>query len=252
MIFFPNSEMEATPADWGLEYDNLQLEVNGHKIHAWWIPSAQANAAYTLIYFHGNAGNISHRKDSIMSFHDMALNQIIFDYSGYGQSDGIASEQAMYQDAMAIWRYLRDSRNIPANRIVLFGRSLGGAVAADLATRLPQSEAPAGLILESTFTSAKDMAGIVLPYLSTIIYKRFKFDSLGKLKNYPGPLLVIHAPEDEVIPYHMGKRLYAQAGRNKSFVELHGLHDEAFLINKDKHSQAIIQFISQLNKPANN
>lgn len=248
MIFFPNSEMEATPRDWGLDYEDLKLDSNGHKIHAWWIPSADKKeaGANTLIYFHGNAGNISHRRESILSFHNMALDQIIIDYSGYGLSEGVAGEQAMYQDAMAAWRYLTLTRKIPPKQIVLFGRSLGGAVAADLALRLQPTQAPAGLILESTFTSAKQMAKRVFPLLSAIIYKRFKFDTYRKLHNYPGPLLVIHAPEDEVIPFHMGKQNFAQAGRNKTFVELHGSHDTAFLINEKAHSQAIMQFISRL------
>jgi len=249
MIFLPSDEMLATPADWGLRYDDVWLESQQHKIHGWWIagdPQPSALHRKTLLYFHGNASNISTRRESIEEFHQLGFDQLIIDYSGYGRSEGTASEHAMYADAHAAWRYVRQEKNLAPGDIIIFGRSLGGAVAMELAASLAPPEQAAALILESTFTSARDMAKRVVPLISPLIYQRFRFDTLGKIKRYNGPLLLIHSREDEIIPFEMGERLYAAANQNKRFVAIDGDHNSGFLQHIEQHKQELLAFVQSL------
>ena len=150
MIFFPNATLGQTPADWGFSYEDVFLETeNGVRLHGWYIPSH--GSRQTLLFFHGNAGNISHRGASVEIFHRLGLNVFIFDYQGYGKSQGKPDEKGLYKDARAAWSYLTNQRGFDQEDIILFGRSLGGAVAAELAAEIQ----PGGLILESTFSSAR-------------------------------------------------------------------------------------------------
>lgn len=249
MIFIPSHDMDATPADWGMPYEDVWLDSHGHRIHGWWISGARDNAALqgkTLLYFHGNAGNISHRRESIQEFHELGLDQLVIDYSGYGRSEGHASEHAMYADAQAAWHYTRQVKNVAADNILIFGRSLGGAVALDLADSLTGNEKAGALILESTFTSARDMAKRVVPLISPLIYQRFQFNSLKKIKRYHGPLLIIHSREDEVIPFFMGEKLFAAANQNKHFVAINGDHNSGFLQHIDQHKRELVAFVKAL------
>ncbi|MCH6572947.1 MAG: alpha/beta fold hydrolase, partial [Proteobacteria bacterium] len=156
MIFFPYATLDQTPADWGLAYEEVFLDTeDGVRLHGWYIP--RHGSKQTLLFFHGNAGNISHRGASVEIFHRLGLNVFIFDYRGYGMSQGKPVENGLYKDARAAWRYLTKERGFDQEDIILFGRSLGGAVAAELAAEIQ----PGGLILESTFSSAKDVANAV-------------------------------------------------------------------------------------------
>ena len=148
----PSRKVEATPANIGLAFEPLSIATaDGETLDAWFIPAEEPRG--TLLFFHGNAGNISHRLDSIALFHRLGLNVLIFDYRGYGRSTGSPSESGLYKDAEAVWQYLTEERRMLADNIVLFGRSLGGAVAVWLADRVK----PAGLIVESSFTSVPDL-----------------------------------------------------------------------------------------------
>ena len=162
-VYHPDRTVSLTPDRIGLAYEALRLKTeDGETLAAWWIPAQRA--APTLLFFHGNAGDIGDRLGSIRTFHDMGLNVLIFDYRGYGESTGKPSEPGTYADAMAAWTYLNAERGIPPSRIVVFGRSLGGAVASWLAARVD----PGALILESTFTSAPAMAHGMFPFLPTL------------------------------------------------------------------------------------
>ena len=173
MIFYPLKEIEASPENWDLSYEPVQLKLsNDVKISAWYIPHPTADK--TILFFHGNGGNISHRGDSIYIFHKLKLNVLIIDYPGYGESEGIPSEDGLYQSANAAWQYLIKDKNINRENIIIFGRSLGGAVAVDLASRVKAG----GLILESTFSSVRDYVDMVFPILSNLFYLRYTFDSL--------------------------------------------------------------------------
>ena len=163
MIFFPYRDLAAAPSDWGYAYEDVFVTTDDRvRLHGWYIPHPQAQRV--VLFFHGNAGNISHRGDSVAIFQRLGLNVFIFDYRGYGRSEGSPSEQGLYRDAAAAWRYLTETRGFDAREIVLFGRSLGGAVAAQLAA----VQQPGALILESTLSSARDFARSVFPLLSRL------------------------------------------------------------------------------------
>lgn len=239
MIFFPSHKLDATPSDWGLEYEDVQLDAgNGTRLHGWYLPHNASSQV--LLFFHGNAGNISHRGDSIKIFHRLGLNVLIIDYRGYGQSQGKPSEQGLYQDAAAAWNYLTENRNYDAGNIILFGRSLGGAVAAQLATAVE----PGGLILESTMSSAHDFAGYAFPGLSRVVVLRYEFNVSRFLQSVSCPVLVLHSPDDEIMPFFLGEKVYQSASEPKAFFELQGDHNSGFLQSQPAYEQALGNFIA--------
>lgn len=238
MTFFPVRPLAATPADWGMPYEEIRLETSdGVGLHGWFLPAE--GSRQVLLFFHGNAGNISHRGDSIRLFSSLGLNVFIIDYRGYGLSGGTPSERGLYLDADAAWRYLVDRRGFRESDIIIFGRSLGGAVAANLASRVSAG----GLILESTLSSARDFAEAVFPLLSRLVVLRYEFDSVARLKRVNSPLLVLHSPEDEVMPYKLGLRLYEAANEPKDFVTLRGDHDSGFLTSRPHYDMALAAFV---------
>jgi len=237
MVFYPLKEMEATPKDWGLSYEAVNLKLNNNtKLSGWYVPHPQAEK--TILFFHGNGGNISHRGDSIYIFHKLKFNVLIIDYAGYGESEGTASEESSYQSASVAWQYLTNDKKIKADNIIIFGRSLGGAVAVDLASKVKAG----GLILESTFSSARDMADIVFSTWSKFIYLRYDFDSLSKIKKVSAPVLLIHSPEDEVIPFQLGQHLFENITSKKTFLEIRGRHNEGFMQSISSYIPAIKAF----------
>lgn len=241
MVFFPSSDLAATPDDWGMAYEDVSLEtVDGLRLHGWYIP--RSGAKRVLIFFHGNAGNVSHRGDSLRIFHRLGLNILIIDYRGYGLSEGHPSEHGLYEDARTAWRYLCEERNFEAADIVVFGRSLGGAVAGRLAAEVR----PGGVILESTFSSARDMGEVVLPVVSRVLVPRFRFDTARAVAGLRSPVLVLHSPEDEIIPYRQGRKVYEAAPDPKHFVELRGGHNTGFLDSGLRYPRALAHFLAEL------
>lgn len=241
MVFFPQRELDATPADWGMPYEDVSVETtDGIRLHGWYIP--QAGAKRVLLFFHGNAGNISHRRESIAIFRQLGLSVFIFDYRGYGRSGGYPGEAGLYQDANAAWRYLVERRGVARQHIVLFGRSLGGAVAAQLAAGVQ----PGGLILESTLSSARDFARAEFPLLSYLVVIRYRFDAAARLAQVRCPVLVLHSRADEIMPYRMGEKLYAAAHEPKYFFALRGDHNSGFLQSQPQYGQTLAEFISSL------
>jgi fermentation-respiration switch protein FrsA (DUF1100 family) len=202
------------------------------------VPARQERGV--ILFFHGNAGNISHRLDTLEIFHTLGLSTFIIDYRGYGQSEGRPSEQGTYLDAEAAWRYLVEQRQVPPERMIIFGRSLGGAVAAWLA----QAHPPRALILESTFTSLPDMAATYLPFLPVRSLARFDYNTLARLPDIHCPVLVVHSPDDEVVPYSHGRQLFEAASEPKEFLELRGGHNEGFLIS-DNYQAGLEAFIAR-------
>jgi len=238
MIFFPDREIVETPQAWGLEYENVILDTKDNlQLHGWFIPNQESK--HTLLFFHGNAGNISHRGESVRIFHRLGLNVLIFDYRGYGKSQGKPGEQGMYQDANAAWSYLTQIKGMESNNIIIFGRSLGGAIA----TKLAFDVQPGKLILESTFSSGKDMAKSIFPFMSHFIVVRFGFNSEERIKNVTCPVLVIHSPDDEIIPFRLGEKIYAAANEPKTFFRLKGDHNAGFYQSQPDYEQALGQFL---------
>lgn len=242
MTFFPYADIEQTPTDWNLAYEDVLLSTeDGLHLHGWYIPHQAAKQ--TLLFFHGNAGNISHRGDSVKIFHQLGLNVFIFDYRGYGKSEGKADENGLYKDARAAWDYLHKNREHNQKDIILFGRSLGGVVAAELATEVQ----PGGLILESTFSSARDVANAVFPVLSRLIFLRYDFNVASHIKQVGSPLLVLHSTDDEIIPFRLGEKVFQAANEPKFFVTMRGDHNSGFLLSQPEYERAIAAFIASLN-----
>ena len=219
-VYNPAAELLLTPASVKLPYEEVALRTgDGETVRAWFVPATPARA--TLLYCHGNAGNRGDRVEPMQFFHDLGLNVLMLDYRGYGGSSGRPTETGTYLDAQAAWDFLTATRGIPAREIVVFGRSLGGAVAAWLAERHP----PGALILEDTFTSLPDMAAQFYPYLPVRWLCRFRYNTLARLPHIRCPVLVVHSAADEMIPFDQGQRLFAAAREPKRFLQTAGSHN---------------------------
>jgi fermentation-respiration switch protein FrsA (DUF1100 family) len=243
MIFYPNMpsrKLTASPADVGLDYESVTLSSSdGVKLHGWFIPARDAGGG-TLLFFHGNAGNISHRLDSLKIFHDLGLSTLIIDYRGYGRSRGSISEPGTYLDGEAAWDYLTRTRKISARQIVVFGRSLGAAIAAHVAAR----EKPGALILESAFTSVPDMAARLYPAFPVRLLGRYEYNTRKRLLSVSCPVLIVHSRHDEIIPFENGLQLYESAKEPKMFLEMQGGHNEGFLTSGEVYQDSIREFIA--------
>jgi len=240
-VYFPDREEAGTPADIGLEFEDVEFaSATGTRLHGWHIPTP--GARYTVLYCHGNAGNISHRLESIRSFVERGLSVFIFDYSGYGRSAGRPSEKATYADALGAWDWLTRVGGVERDAIIVFGRSLGTAVAIELATEV----GPRGIILESPFTSAVELGARAFWWLPVRFLSRIRYNSMGKIAAVNGPKLFVHSLEDEVVPYGMGKRLYNRATRPKVWVKARGGHNDVYLLRGSAYDQALREFIASL------
>src|SRR3989338_3385987 len=242
LVFYPETgrEVSATPGQIGLLYEDLQLKTSdGINLHGWYIPVAQPRG--TVLFLHGNAGNISHRLDSVQMFHRLGYSTLIFDYRGYGNSGGRPGEQGTYRDAEAAWRYLTEQRHIPSCRIVLFGESLGGAVAAWLAAR----EKPAALVIASGFTSVPDLGQQLYPYLPVRWLARIRYDTREYLRAVTAPVLIAHSPEDDIIPFEHGRALFAAANPPRQFLELSGGHNDGFIFTREALVRVLGDFLGK-------
>jgi uncharacterized protein len=230
LIYFPGGPVQHTPAEAGLAFQAVEIPTaDGETLRAWWIPGAPVPggaALPVLLFCHGNAGSREQRLHNLQGLQRLGVSVLIFDYRGYGGSTGTPSEDGLARDADAALDWLRGQAG--ARPIVYFGRSLGGAVAAALALRHP----PAGLILESTFTSAREMAGRVLPLPGVRYLMRSRYDALAAVGALRVPLLLIHGEADEVVPFAMGRRLYeAAASPAKAFHAVPGgHHNDTYLL----------------------
>jgi fermentation-respiration switch protein FrsA (DUF1100 family) len=226
LVYFPlKGEYAVTPQARGLAFERVTLRTEDHEqLAAWWIPAA-GQARGSVLLFHGNAGNIAHRVDYAAMFYKLGYNTLLVDYRGYGESSGEPSEAGTYRDAVASWSWLTQTRGLKPADIVVFGESLGGGIATWLAAR----EKPRALILASTFTSVPDMGAAIYPWLPVRLISRIHYDNLANLALIEVPLMIAHSPNDEIIPYAQGRRLYAAAKAPKSFLELNGGHNEGFV-----------------------
>jgi len=194
-----------------------------------------------LLWFHGNAGNITDRYEQIPDLVGLPADVFIIDYRGYGRSEGRPSEAGLYLDAQAAWDYLTQQRGVGAERIVIFGKSVGGAPAIELATHVDA----AGLIAESTFTSVRDMAAQLYPFLPRFML-RTKMDSLSRIGQVRCPKLFIHGPADEIVPYGLGRKLFDAASEPKAFLDVPGAgHNETHLVAGPAYTQRFRQFLAQ-------
>ncbi|MEA3546234.1 MAG: alpha/beta hydrolase [Thermodesulfobacteriota bacterium] len=230
-----------SPVDVGLPYESVKLVTSDNvQLDGWYIPAPHARGV--VLFCHGNAGNISHRLESLLLFNKLGFSTLIFDYRGYGRSQGKPSEQGMYKDAEIAWQHLTQERGVPPPQIILFGRSLGAAVTAHLAT----IHTPAALILESCFTSVPDIAADLYPFLPVRLLSRLDYNAIKKLENVPCPVLIAHSPNDEIIPYKHGRALYAAAKEPKRFLELRGGHNDGFLVTGKVYRDGLDSFLSEI------
>ncbi len=244
LIYYPNlpsRELGPGPDSIGLGYEAVDiLTEDGIRLDAWYVPAGKPRGV--VLFFHGNAGNISHRLQSLKTFHDLNLSTLIFDYRGYGRSQGKVSEQGTYRDAEAAWRYLTEKRGIPASQIVLFGRSIGAAIAAYLAAR----EGPAALIIESGFVSIPDLAAGLYPLFPARYLARYGYATGEYLSTVARPVLVIHSRDDEIIPFAQGRSLFDSAREPKEFLELQGGHNDAFVTSGRRYFDGLDGFLASV------
>ncbi|PWB49414.1 MAG: alpha/beta hydrolase [Nitrosomonadales bacterium] len=245
LAYYPQlgREIQTTPRDHGLDYEALTLTTpDGERLDAWFVPKPQARG--TALVLHGNAGNMSHRMDTIVMFYRLGYSVLIFDYRGYGRSTGQPSEEGLYQDAQTAWAYLTRARGIAPGRIVLFGESLGGAVAA----RLAAEERTGALVLSSVFTSAREFAADIYPWLPTRWLVRMNYDTRAALARVRCPVLVAHSPDDEIIPFSHGKRLFEAAPEPKVFLQLAGGHNDGFIFMREDWVSVLADFLDRNSK----
>jgi len=248
-VYAPDRDVGMTPTRIDISYEDVRLQTeDGETIAGWFIPAYGSGevvksdgniAGTTALMCHGNAGDIGDRLDSILVFHKWRMNVFIFDYRGYGDSTGTPSEQGTYQDAMTAWKYLTRTRSIPPDHILIYGRSMGTAIAAWLANEV----SPPVLVLESGFTSAPDMAAHMFPFLPARLVCRFRYDTPDLINKIRCPVLVAHSPNDETVPFKHGKRIFDNANRPKEFIELVGGHNDGGLDADTKYQRALKEFL---------
>ncbi|HKC13881.1 MAG TPA: alpha/beta hydrolase [Vicinamibacteria bacterium] len=242
LIYFPSRLLEDTPEDYGLVFEEVSLAAeDGVRLHAWWLPLARPR--FTILFAHGNAGNISHRLDRARLLASRLSAQVfLFDYRGYGRSEGKPDEQGTYRDARAAHRHLTETRGVPPDRLVLFGESLGSAVALNLALE----RAAGALVLESPFTSIRDMARLLLPWLPLSPFLRTRYDNLAKVGRLKVPLLVVHGDRDEVVPFAQGRRVFEAAPEPKRFHRIVGAgHNDTYLRGGEAYWEALDEFLER-------
>ncbi len=216
---------------------------NGDTIHLWFIP-AQNPTKETILFCHGNSGNLGNRLEIIKTLYSLGLNLLVFDYRGYGASKGNIGEKTTYQDAEAMLNFLKKEKGITESQIIVYGRSLGGGVAAELALRHPNIK---GLILDSTFTSLPDIGQHYYPYIPVRWVLRYRYENIKKIRKITPPKLIIHSQEDEVIPVSHAHRLYKAAKPPKYLLILpKGTHTNCFIESQKDYLSGITKFLSNL------
>jgi fermentation-respiration switch protein FrsA (DUF1100 family) len=252
LVFFPGTGREAvlTPQSYGLRFESVQIRTaDGEKLDAWWVPAEDARGV--VLFFHGNAGNISHRLDYLQMFHRLRYTTLIVDYRGYGKSTGTPSEAGTYRDAEAAWEYLRHARMARPQDIVIAGESLGAAVATWLAAEvsLTTREGPRAVLLFSTFTSVNDLGAQVYWFLPVRLLSRIGYDNEANLKRIRAPVFIAHSRDDDIVPYAHGKQLYETANEPKAFLEMRGGHNDGFIFVRPEWVAELGAFLDRHSPP---
>lgn len=242
LLYHPDigREIERTPKAVGLDYEAVWLTTEDNvRIEAWFVPAPAARGVVLLT--HGNAGSIAYRVDYAPLFHRLGFSLLLLEYRGYGRSEGKPSEEGTYADARAAWRHLVTERGFPADRIVLVGESLGGAVVAQLAA----DHRPAALILASSFVSVPELASELYPWLPARWLVRYRYDTLESLERVSCPVLIAHSRDDDIVPFRHGEQLFAAVKGAKAFLELAGGHNGGFLYSRDEWRDELGRFLNQ-------
>ncbi len=254
LVFMPSKDVLETPKSMGLKFEDIQLTTKDNvNLSAWFIPVKDNDPVGkgVILFCHGNGGNISNRISYLPIFKDLGLATFLFDYRGYGKSEGQPSEEGTYTDVEAAWQYLTQERKIPPQKIIVYGESLGGAIASYIVqttTQQNSQNSAAGLILASTFTSISDRAAELYPFLPIHLLSRFNYNSRDRLPNIKIPVLIMHSIDDEIIPFHHGDRNFQVANAPKTLVKLRGDHNGGFLDSSEIYRNGINEFIQKTNK----
>jgi pimeloyl-ACP methyl ester carboxylesterase len=242
LVFYPGMgrEVMLSPQSYGLRYETVELRTaDGETLQAWWVPAE--NARGVVLFFHGNAGNISHRLDYLLMFNRLRYTTLIVDYRGYGKSTGSPSEEGTYRDAEAAWEYLRHARLAQPGDVVIAGESLGGGVATWLAARVH----PRSVLLFSTFTSVNDLGAQVYWFLPVRLLSRIGYDNLKNLKSIQCPVFIAHSRDDDVVPYSHGTNLFEAAKEPKAFLEMRGGHNDGFIFARQEWVAQLAAFLDR-------
>lgn len=240
LVFFPMSEIEATPRDVGLDFQQFTIPVAGAETVTAWILPAEQPRGY-VVFCHGNGGNISHRLEVSRLLLRMGMTTLLFDYRGYGSSSGKPGEQRTYEDVRAVWATATGAAGFDPARTVIWGESLGGGVASLLATE----QRAAGLVLQSTFTSVPDLAADVYPLLPVRWLVRIRYPTIERLASIEEPVLVIHSTEDELIPFAHAERLFAAAGHPRELLAIRGDHNSGLFTSRATTEPGLNRFLDQ-------
>ncbi|HZR83534.1 MAG TPA: alpha/beta hydrolase [Candidatus Binatia bacterium] len=248
LVYFPVGPHDATPTALGLAYEDVHLQASdGVAIHAWFVPAEESAATPravaqrpAVLFLHGNAGNISHRLDKLAVLHSLGASVLLLDYRGYGASEGTPSEEGLYRDADAAYDWLI-ARGVAPAEIVPYGESLGGAVATDLAARRPVG----GLVLESAPTSIIEVARHHYPYVPVALLLSDRYDAASRVARVTAPILILHSPDDEIVPFAMAEELLAAARGPKRLVRLAGGHNDGFLVAATAYREALRTFLAR-------
>jgi pimeloyl-ACP methyl ester carboxylesterase len=239
-LFHPYKQIVATPASIGLAYEDVYFTADdGVRLNGWWVPALPSRG--TVLFCHGNAGNISFLLDTIRIFNQLKLNVLVFDYRGFGRSGGRPSEEGTYRDVAAAWAYLVGPGKIAPGTIAVIGRSLGGPIAAWLC----QIRTPGALVLESTFTRAVDVALFHYRMAPAELLFGNTYNTIGYLARVRCPVLVVHSPEDEIIPYKLGEKLFRAIRIHGEFLLIHGSHNSGFMDSLNTYISGLERFLSK-------
>jgi len=244
-VFRPVRTLHVDPGNVGLSFEEVQFVAeDGVILHGWWIEAE--NATSTLLYFHGSAGNIGDRIETVQALHRLGLNIFLFDYRGYGRSRGIPSEAGTYRDARAAYEVIRARyADVEEPPVLLYGRSLGAAIAIQLAGE----RHALGLITEAAFTSIPDLGSELFPVLPVRSLGRIKYDSLSRISDLSVPSLIAHSMDDILIPLEHGKRLHEAAREPKQFAELRGAHADPGWLHTPGYWEILEAFVARHTKP---
>jgi len=238
-LYYPMKDIPETPKRLDIPFEDVYFKTgDGQTLHGWFVPAQ--GAKITVLYCHGNGGNIYHRLHRVQFFHEMGVHFFIFDYRGYGQSSGRPSEKGLYRDAEAAYDYLLTRKEVDKNKIAVYGESLGGAVAAELALRRKTS----ALILEGSFVSVVLRAQQLYPLLPMKFLITQKYDTESRIKKISIPKLIAHARSDEVVGFEHGEMLYKAAAPPKQFLPFDGTHNDDTYVISPAYREQLQRFLT--------
>lgn len=240
-VFFPDRNIDLLPDDLGLVCRDIYFETgDGERLNGWFFPVSGEKSSPVILFFHGNAGNMSHRLENIQLLLEQDIRVFIFDYRGYGKSSGRPTEEGLYLDGLAACDYLLENEGVSTGDIVLFGRSLGAAVAVNTAL----NRSVRSVIMESAFLSTKHMAKTMPLFMPLSYFLPPNYNNLEKVRAIKAPKLFIHGDDDEIVPFSMGETLYRESEPPKYFLCLEGAgHNDTYYKGGDDYFLTLAKFV---------